>query len=280
MSPYGYSGPITTTGTRLDTLRCALGEFRELARQRDIVTTFIRPHPLRSVETAVLREFGTVVDHGDIVYIDLSKNLDDLWADTRPNHRRDITRLVRLGYRVDLDDWNAYAAFRELYRMTMQRRSARPFYFFSDEYFDELRERLADHLHLCIVRGPGGDVAAGGLFIAANGIVEYHLGGTADGYLAHAPSKLMFDFARRWAKGRGAFILNLGGGPGGATGSLRRFKTGFSRARADLYTARLVFDEERYTWLTSVSRGLGPVDDAPTAVFPAYRQPYDDGGVI
>lgn len=279
-SPYGYAGLIATPGIPLATLRCALARFQKLARQRALVSAFIRLHPLRSAPIGAFEEFGTVINHGPIVYIDLSKSLDELWAETRSNHRRDIARLVRMGYTAEVDDWSAYPAFRMLYRMTMQRRSARTSYYFSDEYFDELREKLVDHLHLCIVRAPAGDVAAGGLFMFADGTVEYHLGGTADGHLAHAPSKLMFEFARRWAKKRGASVLNLGGGIGATAGSLQQFKRGFSRTHADHYTARFVFDTECYSWLTSLSRVLGPVDDAPGAFFPAYRQPHDSGGTV
>ena len=279
VSPYGYSGPIATAGTRLETLRCAFTRFRQVARDHEIVSAFVRPHPLRSVPFAVLREFGTVVSHGPIIYIDLSKTLEQLWSETRVNHRRNIARLMRLGYTAEIDDWSADSAFRMLYRMTMRRRSAAPPYYFSDAYFDRLREKLPDHLHLCIVRAPTGDVAAGGLFISADGMVEYHLGGTADEYLPHAPSKLMFDFVWRWAKVRGASILNLGGGIGGTTSSLQEFKRGFSRSQADLFTARFIFDEDRYTRLTAMRRVLGPIDEGPDAFFPTYRQASDFGVV-
>ena len=271
-SPYGYAGPVVTPAIPPETLRYALTRFCETAREHAIVSAFIRLHPLRSVPVRVFREFGTVVKQGSISYIDLSKSLDELWLETRPNHRRDITRLLRTGYSVDMDDWSAYPAFRLVYRMTMRRRSAKMAYYFSDAYFNELRERFADHLHLCIVRAPDGEVAAAGLFMSANDIVDYHLGGTAAQYLPHAPSKLMVDFARRWAKARGASILNLGGGLGESPSSLEHFKKGFSHTHVDRFTARFVFDHESYSQLTALSRDLGPVDNAPNAFFPAYRQ--------
>lgn len=277
-SPYGYSGPITTAGARIDVVRCWLLSLRELACERRVVSAFIRLHPFHRIPTSAFDDFGTVINHGSVVYVDLTKSLDELWADTRTNHRRNIVRLMRSGYFVEMDDWSAYPAFRELYRATMQRRSASAFYYFSDEYFDELREMLGDLLHLCIVRGPAGDVAASGLFMLADGIAEYHLGGTAEAHLANAPSKLMFDSVRRWAKELGASLLNLGGGMGGSAGSLQQFKMGFSPARAAFHTVRIIFDAEGYEQLTNASRELRPVDDAPDAFFPAYRRPYDTGG--
>jgi lipid II:glycine glycyltransferase (peptidoglycan interpeptide bridge formation enzyme) len=238
------------------------------------VSAFIRLNPLRSVPVSVFEEHATVVDQGLVFYIDLRKPLDEIWAQTRPNHRRDIARLIRLGYVVQMDDWSAYSTFRRVYRMTMRRRSAAKSYYLSDRYFDELHEKLADHLHLCIVRAPTGEVAAGGLFVFAADVADYHLGGTADGHLRRAPSKLMFDFARRWAKQRGASILNLGGGIGGSPGSLEHFKKGFTRAGARRFTARFIFDEESYIQLTAAARNHGLVDESPDAFFPAYRQVY------
>ena len=270
-SPYGYSGPIATPDAPIESLRCAVLALRELAQERDIVSAFIRLHPFRSVPVTVLAEVGTVVTHAPVTYVDLTKSYEDWWAETRSDHRRNITRLTRLGYSVSIDDWTAYPGFRDVYQTTMRRRSANPFYYFSDEYFDELRELLGSRLHLCTVHAPAGDVAAAGLFMVADGIAEYHLGGTADEYFALAPSKLMLDYFRRWAKELGCSLLNLGGGIGGSSDSLQRFKSGFSRSQADFHTVRIVFDKDRYEQLTNASRGSSGSDDAANGFFPAYR---------
>ena len=275
ISPYGYPGPIATKGFPSEILADALLSFRTLARERDIVSAFVRFNPFRSIPTSLFDGLGVIVNHGPVVYIDLAKSVDEWWAETRTAHRQDIARLIRSAYTVDMDDWDAYPAFRELYRITMQRLAASPFYYFSDEYFDDLRRLLGDRLHLCTVRSPAGDVAAGGLFMLDDGIVAYHLSGTAESHRAKAPTKLMIDFARRWAKEQGASLLNLGGGFGGSGSSLHHFKTGFSRSQTDFQTARIVFDHDRYDCLTAARRELHPItDDASNVFFPSYRQPY------
>lgn len=273
---YGYSGPVTTPGMPDTMVSEALGCFRELASQRGLVSAFIRMHPLFSPPIAVLERFGTVVKHGPVIYVDLTKRVEEWWVETRSDHRRNIARLLRLGYSAEMDDWTGYSSFRAIYRNTMRRLSASPFYHFSDEYFDELRQKLGDALHLCTVRAPNGDIAASGLFLLAGRIAEYHLGGTEESHFHLAPSKLMLDFARRWAKERGASVLNLGGGFGGTVGSLQHFKTGFSKSEADFHTVRIVFDEQRYARLSAAGRALrsenGSVD-ASDDFFPAYRRP-------
>ena len=275
ISPYGYAGPITTTGIPLDGLRRTLRSLTDVAREHDIVSAFVRLNPLREIPTAAFDQLGTVVNHGRVVYLDLSKTLDELWAETRVSHRQDITRLKRLGYSVRMGDWSTYAEFQAMYEATMQRRAASAFYHFPQEYFTELRKRLGDRLHLCTVHGPGGDVAAGGLFLVAGGIAEYHLSGTAEAHFNKAPSKLMLDFARGWAKGLGLSFLNLGGGFGGKEGSLHEFKRGFSPLQAEFQTVRIVFDQQRYDELTRARDQLWSDEAADDAFFPSYRRPHN-----
>jgi len=272
-SPYGYGGPITTHGARRDLLHDSLRSLRDLAREHDVMTAFIRLHPFYSMPAVLFEEAGTVVQHGSIVYVDLRKSPEQWQAETRLDHRRNIARLIRLGYTVEMDNWAAYPEFREVYRATMERHSASDFYFFSDPYFLELRDIVGDHVHLCTVRAPEGDVASSGLFFLVDEIAEYHLGGTAEAHFPKAPSKLMFDFVRRWAKERGATILNLGGGVGGAAGSLHRFKSGFSPLAADFHTVRIIFDDDRYRQLTEAAGDLPRTAEALPGFFPAYRRP-------
>ncbi len=100
-------------------------------------------------------------------------------------------------------------------------------------------------LHLCVVE-KAGVVAATGLFVETDGIVQYHLSGTGGDFRDIQPTKLMMHFARAWARERGDYVLHLGGGVGGAADSLMHFKTGFSPLRHVFTTLRVVIDEEEY----------------------------------
>jgi len=111
-----------------------------------------------------------------------------------------------------------------------------------------LRHALGERIHLCTV-SRGDQVASAGLFSELNGIVQYHLGGTKDEFLQDSPMKLMFDFARRFAKERGNRVLHLGGGVGGQADPLLHFKAGFSQLRHRFHTYRLVTNEAEYARL-------------------------------
>ena len=136
-------------------------------------------------------------------------------------------------------------SFMRMYRATMTRHSADPFYFFEDAYFAALREALEDCLHLCVVEKDGA-VAAAGLFVETNGVVQYHLSGTDEAYSGVQPTKLMIHFVEGWAKERGNRVLHLGGGVGGDDDLLLWFKAGFSPVRHTYATLRIVIDEAEY----------------------------------
>ena len=268
-SPYGYPGPIGIGTDDAAFLRVALVTGLHTLREAGIVSAFVRLHPL--LNPSLPTGIGTLVRHGETVSIDLTISSEQLWAQTRLNHRRDITRAIRLGYVARMDeDWTHLESFKDMYRVTMTRRSADPFYFFKDAYFDGLRDALGVSLHLCVVEKDG-VVAAAGLFVETNGIVEYHLSGTGDAFRMVQPTKLMMHFVRGWAKDRGNEVLHLGGGVGGDSDSLLQFKVGFSPLRHTFATLRMVVDETEYGRMVAARDPL--LDPGSrSGFFPLYRQ--------
>jgi ribosomal protein S18 acetylase RimI-like enzyme len=269
MSPYGYPGPVGIGTDDPAFLRVALVAGLQVLHEAGIVSAFVRLHPLLNPIPPMA--IGTLVRHGETVSIDLTLPTEELWAQTRLNHRRDITRAVRLGYVARMDeDWKQLEFFKHLYRATMARRSAAPFYFFEDAYFDGLRDALGESLHLCVVEKDSA-IAAVGLFVETNGIVQYHLSGTDDAFQMVQPTKLMMHFVRGWARDRGDLVLHLGGGVGGDSDSLLQFKVGFSPLRHTFATLRMVMDEHEYGRL--VAAHVPPLDpNERSGFFPLYRQ--------
>lgn len=272
-SAYGYPGPLTSHPNDEGWLEECRVTLEQLARRHDVVAAFLRLHPLRGVPAERLSTYGDVVTHGPVVYLDLTKGADELCSETRPNHRRDIRRLRRAGFTAIMDDWDAYLAFPSLYRATMDRVSADPFYYFSDQYFADLALMLNGHLHICAVVSPDGHLAAAGLFTETDGFIQYHLGGTALAHLRDAPSKLIFETVAQWGKSAGATAMNLGGGTGSRCDSLFQFKAGFSPSRALFHTLRIVFDDHRYSELARLWAARYGGEETAGGYFPVYRQP-------
>ncbi len=204
-----------------------------------------------------LQRRGTIVEHGPTVYCDLRQSQSELLYGTRETVRRQIRRVQNEGYVAKEDlTWNHYDDFQEVYAATMRRVGASDWYFFDQDHFAQLKEALADTMHLLVVQS-GSQIVCAGLFSELCGIVHYHLAGTRDGYERCDVSKLLIHYAREWAQERGNDVLHLGGGVGAANDSLLHFKSGFSKLRSTFHTWRLIVDERAYRELVAQSRPVG-----------------------
>jgi len=274
--PYGYGGPVLQVAPGQDAaafLERAWLSLRERLRQMNVVSVFLRLHPLLPVPLDPLARSGCLVRHGETVSIDLTLPAAEIWGQTRANHRRGINQAKRRGDVAEIDaDWTELNGFYEIYTETMRRVGAADTYFFDEQHFLDLKQAVGEHLHLCVVRIQG-TVACAGLFSEVQGIVQYHLGGTRDAFLVDQPSKTMFDYMRHWAKERGNRVLHLGGGVGGRHDNLFHFKAGFSKGRTPFYTWRSIVDPEAYGMLVRRwEASSGETADGQGGFFPPYRK--------
>ncbi len=277
--PYGYPGPVLATDdpgpASEDFLDRALVGLRGEMLRSGIVCAFARLHPLIELPHGPFRRAGTLVRHGETVSIDLTSDPEAIWRGMSATCRNEVRKAERQGQVVRVDDgWVRLPEFLAIYRETMRRRSASAAYDFDEGHIRALRACLGDRLML-IVAEIGGEVAAGALFIAMDGIVNYHLSGTRGAFLRHHPSRTVLHHARIVAAARGHRVLHLGGGLGGMRDSLFDFKASFSPARHPFHTWRFVADGPAY--LALVRRWRERTDTDPEGCdgfFPAYRQPF------
>jgi hypothetical protein len=284
ISPYGYPGPLLKVGSSQPDREGFLDEAissmkREMAGQ-GVCSAFVRLHPLLTSFQESLARHGELVRHGETVVIDLSLSDEELWRQTRKGHKSEINKLKREGFSAEMDSpWTYLPTFVRLYNETMERVRAEDYYFFNEDYFLGLRDALADHMHLCVVKD-GDDLAAGSLFVECCGIVQYHLSASSAVHSRLPATKLIIDFVRSWAKKRDNKLFHLGGGVGGKADSLFAFKAGFSKRRATFATWRLVFDQGVYdaacqAWQTCT----GTLPNGSDGFFPAYRKPMGPSAV-
>ena len=275
-TPYGYSGPLVAAEDAAAVpaaIHQGLACVREVLHALDICSLFIRWHPLLAAVPERLPEGVRVCLHQEIVVIDLTKPDDVRWHELRRNHRQNIDRLRKDGYRAVIDISSAaITAFAAMYRRTMQRVSAADYYYFSEDHILQLMRVRGAEANLCVVLR-GDEAVCGGLFVAGEGTLTCHLSATETAFLPHSPAKLMFWEASCWGRRQGHTTLNIGGGVGGRTDSpLFRFKEGFSPDRRFFDALGVVCDMSRYADLCERALRLGDVaapDGAP-AYFPAY----------
>ena len=278
ISPYGYPGVLLSSAALKspEFIKTAMNEFKFQLRSKNICSIFLRLHPILNNNFNEIFPDSICQITGETVSINLKLSVEEIWKHTKPSHRNKINRCKRRQFKVEIVNFKDYLhEFREIYKETMDRVGASASYYFDEFYFSYLATELADKIHLAIVKSKDNEIGCAGLFTECNGIVQYHLGGTKNKYLKEAPSKLMFDYVRYWAKERGNQLLHLGGGLGGSKDdNLFRFKAGFSKQRHVYLTMRLITEEKQYLALTALqAKKLSIASDKllKSNFFPAYR---------
>ncbi len=275
-SPYGYPGPLIYIKPFCeddDFIKKAIYLFLEELRKKNIVSVFLRLHPILNFSAEPFNIVGCLLRHGETVSIDLKINNDEIWKQTRRTYRYDIKRAEMEGQIAYIDPyWEAFDDFFDIYQQTMRRVGASEFYFFNRDYFIELKKFLGERLHLCVVR-INNQVASAGLFTEVCGIVQYHLSATNEVYLNKQPTKVMINFMRYWAKERDNKFFHLGGGLRGEKDSLFFFKAGFSKIRHPFFTWRIITNEDIYFSLVKKWESIYNIKaDEIEGFFPAYRK--------
>ena len=278
VTPYGYSPPLlkVRSGSGVDrfTERAVAALTTHLAEHR-IISLFVRLHPLLTIPLEPLRAAGTLVQHGETVYIDLRKSEQEFHAGLSTQARRNLRRAEKEGLEIEIDtDWTELEQFEEVYCQTMRRVNAVQEYFFTHDYFLAMQRQMSDCMHLFLVRSQGNVIAAC-LFSELHGIVQYHLSGRRDGFEKSAAFVHLLVFARQWFQARGNHSLHLGGGVGNRADSVFNFKAGFSDDRALFHTWRLITDPAAYGKLVQAwEQQTGLPAQGHQAYFPAYRAPF------
>ena len=273
VSPYGYPCPLSNS-TDARFLQRALQQMMTCLRERNVVSAFLRLHPLLASPLEELRQIGTVIQHGETVFYDLSRPDDELWKDVRRTTRQAISRARRRGFVAAEDhQWQHLDDFIEVYWESMRRVAADDAYFFPAEYFYELKDSLSESVHLLVVSAPDGQFVAGALNTEVGGIAQAHLTGYRTEYIKHRPLKMLVDAGRQWASERGSRWFHIGGGLGGKADSLFEFKAALATGRADFFTWRAVVNAEAFQTLVSQwEQQAGSTADDRHGFFPPYRK--------
>lgn len=267
-SVYGYAGPVGPSDADPRLLAELATACTTHLRARGTVSLFSRLHPL--LDHAAI-DAADVVEAGATASIDLTGTPAALWSATRSGHRNGINRLRREGFVCERRGMAGLDTFVAIYESTMRRLDAGGHYFFAREHYEALVDPERGAMELFVVVDPAGAPAAVGLFSVRCGIAQYHLSGATQEHRRSAPTTLLLDEARTWAKAQGATVLHLGGGLGGAKDSLFDFKSGFGTGRHAFRLWTRVLRPDVYRELEDARRRTR--GDADPRFFPTYRAP-------
>ena len=255
ITPYGYGGPAGETRSDF------WPAYDAWCRENEVVTTFIRFHP-------VFQNQVGVPIHTEELAPTIGWRLDhDLLTEMHPKHRNVVRKGQSAG--LEVKDGTGVGGFPVLYEETMRRAGAEAFYFFPAGYWTAL-DRLGAGL-ACFEAFRDDEVVASALCLASPPWLHYHLGAASEaGRKLGATTFLLYEIAR-WAQERGYERFHLGGGVGGGRDSLHEFKRRFDPGgECPMAIGKVVHDAEAYIRL-----GGDPAD--LSGFFPAYRSSVSAG---
>ncbi|MEV4275222.1 GNAT family N-acetyltransferase [Actinoplanes xinjiangensis] len=268
ISPYGYPGPVSDAAPNDRFWQTACAAFVDALREAGVVSAFVRLHPLLHGPAPALRDHGALVHHGETVSMDLTVSEEEMWKQTRADHRNHINRAKRAGTEIVFDDWDRLGEWVEVYHDNMRRVGATSYYFFTAEHLSALHDAVGDRMHL-VVALEDGQVVGGNTFFSYDGIATGYVSSTRRAPKRYA-DELLYDSVRRWCSSRGDTVFHLGGGKGGTNDSLFSYKAGFAPGRHAFHTWRVVADRDAYRRLVHDRRPDADPADL-TVTFPAYR---------
>ena len=262
ITPYGYGGWLMEG----DGNKQALFEaYEEWCMSHGIVSEFVRYHPvLNNAEKT--NSFYDVVNLGNTICMDLSSE-DTIWANFTSKNRNMVRKATKSGIKIYHGQYpEIYGVFREIYNQTMDSDNAKPYYYFSSEFYQSILDDLPDEAQIFWAELDGKVIAAS-IMISANGYMNYHLSGSLREYQRFAPSNLLLYKAALWGCTNGCRSLHLGGGVGSKEDSLYKFKSAFNRNETKQFAiGKKVFLSDIYEKLTLLKK-----QNIEDNFFPKYR---------
>ncbi|MFJ7680016.1 GNAT family N-acetyltransferase [Peribacillus sp. NPDC097198] len=244
---YGYGGPIYDVGD-IKMIEQFRKEFDEFCLENNIITEFIRFHPLlqnhKHLDASLDISFSR-----ETIFIDLKKSEEEILNGYHKNHYRNVKKAMKnqLEFKVfkNEDAIELADEFYILYKETMDKLNAAEYSYFSIHYLKNLLSGLNNHSMIGAVFFEGQIICAA-LCLYEGGSLHYHLGCSMRNYLNLGGNTYLLHCISIWGKQKGLHSFHLGGGHVGRD-SLFQFKYRFNQDGAiPFYTGKKVHNIIKY----------------------------------
>lgn len=208
-SAYGYAGPVSSTSDPIF-LSKAWASFFEWTRGYGVVAEFVRLHPLICNECFLDPAMNCTIDR-ETVSIDLERIREGA-SPYGSEALYMVRRAERAGVQVVIVSPDAgMPAFKHLYRRTMDRLSATPYYYFSDAYFARL-EALVTRSGWLLAAMQDGQWIGAAIFLRGACWMHYHLSAADPDKRVPGVMNLLLHRAAVLGAQEGLLRFHLGGG--------------------------------------------------------------------
>ncbi|MHB1042452.1 MAG: GNAT family N-acetyltransferase [Eubacteriales bacterium] len=267
-SPYGYGGPLASPGASRQDINNFYLQFVKFCEQNNIITEFIRFHPLLG-NHVLLAGHVDVKRASSVICIDLNMSEQEIWNGYERNNRKNINKAKREGLEVIVEEGpEHFNDFIKIYQKTLARNQAGSFYYFNERFYESVHGKLKGHyLYAHTLRG--GRVISTELLLYNDTYIHSFLGGTLEEFFEFRPNNILKHEVVKWAKKRGIRYFLLGGGYREGDGIFRYKRSFASGGVLSFYIGKKVHDHSAVSMLEN-EMGQGKQD--PEGYFPSYRR--------
>lgn len=270
VTPYGYGGPIITEkeeGMEKELVRGFSEEFSNYCREKQIVSEFVRFHPIFNNSKDFSSVYNTTYLRNTVA-TKIEPGVDAFQAEFSKSTRKTIRRALRSGvtFKVTKDPTDI-SKFLDIYYSTMDRNDASNYYYFDNKYFEDCLKYFRDNILLIEVEYESKIIAMAFYFVYDQ-IIHAHLSGTLTEYLKLSPAYVIKYATVQWASENGIKLIHYGGGKSNSEDdSLYKFKKKFTKeTEFEFYVGKKIWNENIYNELCRIKNV-----DKNTEFFPAYR---------
>ena len=267
-TPYGYGGPLTDMTISTETQKLFMKEISSYCKESNVVSQFVRFHPLLDNHMTLPEVFETRYLR-DTIYIDTSDK-ELIMSNMDSKNRNMVRKAKKSNVVVVRKDINEIDDFISMYNETMKKNEAEEYYIFDRKYFDYLTA-LKENAGIFYAFYDGQPISGAIMYYNAN-YMHYHLAGSNTEYRKYAPNNLLLYEAACWACEHGIKKLHLGGGMS-SDDSLFGFKKQFNlHGRCSFVVGRTIFDLEGYNKLLQIRKQINSEFDINNEFMIQYRR--------
>jgi len=234
---YGYGGFLTNTNDA-PFIKKAMMEYENKCLSENVISEFIRFHPFNKFHVDHGQYLDFKVHDRDVVVIDLSH-------DAMSSYKKKVRSQVRKSLQnIEIIESDNLEKFIELYEATMRKNNAEEFYFFTNQYYQNLIQ--LKQAALFEVRYEG-NVIAMAFFLFGEEIAHYHLSANTDeSYKLNSNYALihaLFEASRKMKK---KYFMLGGGSTPKSDDPLLKFKKKFSQKMVPFYIGGKIYNNSVY----------------------------------
>lgn len=267
-SVYGYAGPIQSNIDETFDNKKYIEKLNTFFKDEKIISVFSRLNPFIDYQETILKDAGTTEELGNIVNIDLTKDVDEQRTIFSKTTKRYVNKCRKTFDFKTSNSEEDILTFIDLYYENMDRVNADDKYYFSKQYFlDFVNSNDYKTDVLLAIDKESKEIISAAMMVKTNNIIQYHISGTRNDYLNISPIRLLIDEMRIKGTEEGYKYFNLGGGLGNQEDELFRFKASFSKDFKPFKVWKHIANKEIYNRLIEENN----VKNIETSFFPLYR---------